>query len=106
MHTTAYALHLTPPIGVGSLLSLGMKLCIKTPYPERNSLDASFAIFQRDIRLRSFFANGYEGEDSSEPFNPSLYIKSKWDPPLACYEIENRISAFNKLLASNPKLPL
>ena len=41
MNTNAYhnlCTSFVPPLGVGSLLSLGMKICIKTPYPERNSL--------------------------------------------------------------------
>ena len=90
----------SPPQNVGSLLSLGMKFCIKTQYPKKDSLDKAFVRFQRDVRLRYFFADGIEKEDPLDPFNPSLYIPSDWSPPLANNDIETRISSFHKLLAS------
>ena len=77
-----------------------MKFCIKTPYPQKNSLNKSFERFKRDIRLRYFFAGGEEEENPTNPFNPSLYIKSDWEPPVACSEIEARINTFQKVLTS------
>ena len=75
-----------------------MKFCIKTPYPRKDSLDKAFERFTRDIRLRYFFTDNEE-----EDFNPSLYIKSEWKPPIASNDIEVRISKFQKLLASTRK---
>ena len=86
------------PLVMGSLLDLGMKFCIKTPYPRKNSLDKAFERFTRDTRLRNFFAYNKEKD-----FNPSLYIKSEWEPPIASTDIEVRISKFHKLLYSTRK---
>ena len=65
-----------PPPNIGNLLSLGLKYCIKTPYPKKNSLTDAFTRFRRDIRLRYFFEDNEEDNNPLDPFNPSLYIKS------------------------------
>ena len=93
----------SPPLGIGSLLGLGMKFCIKTPFPKKNSLDLAFTRFTRDVRLRYFFADNEEKPDTLNPFNPHLYIKSDWEPPAADKGIEARIYEFHNLLASTRK---
>ena len=86
----------SPHLNVGSLLSLGMKFCIKTQYSKKDSLNKVFVCFQRNVRLRYFFADDEERED----FNPSLYIPSDWIPPPARNDIKTRITDFHNLLAS------
>ena len=85
------------PNGVGALLGLGIKFCIKCPYPNKNSLSDAFERFRRDIRLRYFFAGNNE---LGPKFNPKLYIKYEWPPPFASSNIENRINELYNLLTS------
>ena len=106
MNTNSYhnlCMASSPPLAIGSLPSLGMKFCIKTPYPKKDSLDIAFARFTRNVRLRYFFVDSEDIEDTQDPFNPNLYIKSDWQPPVASNGIEVRINEFHNLLASTRK---
>ena len=51
------------------------------------------------MRLRYVFA---EGDDSPEiiegDFNPKLYVKSKWQPPIADENMESRLENFETAL--------
>ena len=86
---------LAPPSGLGPLLGLGMKFCIKSMKPNLKSLPLAFERLRRDMRLRYNFA----GEENLE-FNPRLYIKSTWEPPDACPQIERRLDKLEKVLTS------
>ena len=90
---------LSPPPGISSLLGLGLKFCIKTPAPQKDSLDKTFERFRRDVRLKFFFADT-EDVINDEDFNPHLYIKSDWIPPEADGNIEDRMTTFQKKLTS------
>ena len=85
--------NLKPPDGIGILLGLGLKFCIQTQRPISASIDKSIDRFTRDVRLKYAYV-GYEEEDENEynKFNPKLYIKSDWLPPVAPPEVENRIN--------------
>ena len=69
--------YLTPPPGLGSLLGLGLKCCIKYNTPLHDSLTNAIERMKRDVRLKYLFA----GEKNNNYFNKKLYIKSDWDPP-------------------------
>ena len=64
---------------------------------------SAFDKFKQNIRLKYFFADDKEAEHLLDPYNPSLYIISKWQPPAACSNIKNRISDFQTLLSSTRK---
>ena len=103
INTNAYhnlCTFLPPPPEAGTLLGLGLKFCIKSPAPDKNSLEYAFKRFRRDVRLKFLFA---DNEDSNDELNPQLYIKSDWEPPQACKSIEDRISNFEHHLTTTRK---
>ena len=91
----------TPPNGIGSLLGLGMKYCLKSTRPNKMSLASAFARLRRDVRLKYIFG-GDEDVDYNDidTYNKKLYIKSEWQPDAACTSIENRIDRFEQTLTA------
>ena len=83
---------------IGPLLGLGLKFCIKSMQPDKDSLSIAFNRMRRDVRLKYIFA-GEENDDKD--FNARLYIKSEWDPDDACYDVENRINKFEQVLTDS-----
>ena len=81
---------LTPPSGLGRLLGLGSKFIIQKKNPKLK-LHETLEDIRRDVRLKYFFA---DEELTNEDYHPRLYLKSDWDPPLACDLIESRLQAF------------
>ena len=51
---------------------------------------------RRDIRIKYMFT----GREEERDYNPSLYIKSDWQPPNANAQIEHRIDKFETMLSS------
>ena len=83
----------TAPPGIQSILGgLGLKFCIKTPLPSKRSAKTLLDRMERQVRRIAFFNEREEPDDGN--YNPSLYIPSNWDPPLANDEIENALAAF------------
>ena len=77
------------------LLGLELKFCIKIFKPNANAMSNAFDRLKRDVRINDLFADEYKRE-----YNSRLYIKSKWDPPQASANIENRIKIFQYFLTS------
>ncbi len=89
----------TPPPGTAALLGLGLKFCIESPRPFQD-LDSSMQRFRRDMRMHCRFnlgATTNDGEDEDE-YNPRLYIRSQWTPPLAPSNFEFGFDNFDKLV--------
>ena len=79
------------PPGTKSLLSLGLKFCIRHRKPT-NNIEKSIERFQHDVRTRVWVA---EQEDNDRDFNPKLYLKNPfWDPPWAGDQIEAALESF------------
>jgi len=82
----------TLPPATHHLLGLGLKY---VPTPRLNiiysQLDTSFARFDRDIGLKTFFA---EAKDNNTYTNTNMRLKSTWRPPLLPSEIDSRIHRF------------
>ena len=84
----------SPPANIGSLLGLGLKFCIQSRRPFKDSIRGGIDRMRRDVRLKYLFA----GSEESTEYNPKLYIKSDWEPPIADLDIENRIDDFEQKL--------
>ena len=88
-----------PPENIQQLLGLGMKYCIQSRRPQKGTIEAGVSRFARDVRLKYRFA---EADDDNlhldDDYDPKLYIKSKWNPPLANDNAEKRIESFHKAL--------
>ena len=56
-------------------------------------LEETFKEVVRDVRLKYFFA-GENLKNKDDNYHPKLYIKSDWDPPPACEEVERRLTQF------------
>ena len=84
----------SPPANIGSLLGLGLKFCIQSRRPFKDSIREGMDRMRRDVRLKYLFA----GSEESTEYNPKLYIKSDWEPPIADLDIENRIDDFEQKL--------
>ena len=65
------------PLGTLSLLTLGLKFCLKAPHPT-NIINHSIKRFETNVRTKYLMRNQ---EDSNE-FFPQLYIQNPmWSPP-------------------------
>jgi len=78
-----------PPDGLSKLLGLGLKFCIRSIRPDQD-VKETMTRMQRDVRLRYYF--GTSGADEVDFDNP-LYIKSKWRPPPASPDVEERMAS-------------
>lgn len=62
-----------------TLFGLGSKFVIQPEWTTSNSdINLSFDRFDRDIQVKSFFADMGEDDDMG---SSKLYVKSKWIPP-------------------------
>ena len=92
---------LTPPNGIGTLLGLGMKFCLKLARPNKMLLASAFERLRKDIRLRHIFGGDEDkGEDNNSTYNPKLYIKSEWQPDAVSANIEKRVDQFEVTLTA------
>ena len=90
-----------PPNNIGKLLGLGLKFCIQERRPPGDSIDHGIARLQRDVRLKYFFAEEDEfTKDDDDQFDGKLYIKSKWQPPPANKNVEDRVLALHKSITN------
>jgi hypothetical protein len=82
------------PPGTISLLSNGLKFCLRASKPT-NNIGKSIKQFQDDVRTRYFVQEVLRDNDNNNDFNPKLYIKNPlWKPPEASFEIESAIDYF------------
>ena len=58
---------------------------------------------QRDMRLKYLFEGNEEDNDENN-YNKKLYIKSKWPPPKASNNVENRIENFRDAVTKRRNL--
>ena len=73
-----------PTEDIGELLGLGLKICIQSRRLEKSSLTEGIVRMRRDVLLKYIFTENDEDLAATEyDYNPKLYIKSKWQPPLA-----------------------
>ena len=79
--------YITPPVGLGNLLGLGLKFCIQEPHPNIYSSLNTFNRFKRDIRIKYVFNK----DEVLNNINPKIYVTSKWIPPHAPSDIDNNI---------------
>jgi hypothetical protein len=86
---------LVPPEGSTGLLRLGLKYCIERGRPNQKIRDGVLRL-RRSVRLKNWLKNLHQFRDDSDSednnnntnYNPKLYIKSDFDPPL----IENGVA--------------
>lgn len=90
------------PIGVKSLLGLGLKYCIKAPRPT-NKLDTTIDRFKNDVRRISFWKFNPPEEEEGTTYIPELYIKGNWEPRDSTVEIEKCITNFECDLRAKQK---
>ena len=85
-------------------LGLGLKFCIGYN-PVTSNIDHKR--FQRDIRLRQYFASS--PEVTTQDYNPKLYVKSIWEPDAQCEHVELALETFKdeleKLFAQHRTKP-
>jgi len=89
-HNLCTTLH--PPSGLGTLLGLGHKFIPQKKTPNLK-LHETFEELTRDVRLKYFFAEENLNTNDDD-FHPRLYIKSKWNPPRANDDVEDRLENF------------
>ena len=87
---------IAPSENLGSLLGLGLKLCIQSRRSSKKSILEGTERMRRDIRMKYLFC----GEEEENDYNPKLYIKSDWNPLLANNLIEISIDNFEEKLTS------
>ena len=81
------------PPGTKSLLSLGLKFCIRHRKPT-NNIKKSIERIEYDVRTKVWVKENVT-EDNDRDFNPKLYLKNPmWDPPEANTEVEEALKAF------------
>lgn len=92
--------HLTPPLGLESVLGYDLKHCVqhKTPQTDASKI---LARLERDVRLR-FLHNDCTEEvepedDPYEQYDPKIYVKLKdWEPDRGPDEIETELATFRQ----------
>lgn len=83
------------PPGTKSLLSLGLKFCIRHRKPT-NNIEKSLERFEYDVRTKVWVKN-QELDEGHDDFNPKLYLKSPtWEPPGAGARVEEALQEFNR----------
>jgi hypothetical protein len=93
------------PANVKSLLGLGLKFCPTPRYATNPTVvNSTLSRHHWDIHLKHYFKN----EPNTGEYNPRLYVKSKWMPPVwtQSAELERRFKNFRicykKLMSSRP----
>jgi hypothetical protein len=99
-----------PPSNLRSLLGLGLKFIPTPRYSHSPSYlsedkDSTLPQFERDLKLRCYFASGdNQPTDSSDnpDYNPRMYIKTKWNPPPWAVPpiVDDRHTAFARRIRS------
>ena len=104
------------PSNAKRLLGLGSKFCLENRMPKYDHV-GTFSILSRTVRLKCYFEeltknrilNTDGDENVNNDFNPRLYVKSKINPPLATFEVEDQLYKFRDLVTelhtSLPKIP-
>ena len=99
-----------PPHDFNDLIGLGLKFCPNVKAPPV-TLNVSLQRFTRDMRLREWIRkeenesnvtdNTYLRSQPAEEYDPKIYLRSDWEPPLASPAVETSIcnlkSEINKL---------
>ena len=70
-----------------SLLGLGFNICLRKPTPSMN-ITKTMNRLRYDMRRIYFFKNQMEEEEEEGRYIRGIYIKSDWELPLACKEVE------------------
>jgi hypothetical protein len=105
--------HLTPPLGLKSILGYDLKHCVQHKTPQTDA-ETILKRLDRDVRIR--FRHGANQEDDNtaeDPFDtydPKIYVKLKnWEPELCAQEIEEELADFRRqfttLVASHTPTP-
>lgn len=94
---------LKPPKNLRSLLGLSLKFI---PTPRSNVLWKQYERdilprFSRDLEIKTYMADKIDDESTNE-FNPRLYVRSTWKPPQHLFpfptELSNRLATFKSEL--------
>ena len=86
------------PPGTYSLLSLGLKFCIRSRLPS-NNINKTIDRFRHDVRVKHYLATEDPPEDPH--FNPKLYIKSPFfKPKIASFAIKDALNTFKERLTA------
>ena len=86
------------PPGTYSLLSLGLKFCIRSRLPS-NNIEKTIKRFKHDIRVKHYLKTEEPPEDPD--FNPKLYLKSPFFiPNIASFNIEYALDNFEERLTT------
>jgi hypothetical protein len=105
--------HLTPPLGLKSILGYDLKHCVQHKTPQTDA-ETILKRLDRDVRIR--FRHGANQEDDNtaeDPFDtydPKIYVKLKnWEPELCAQDIEEELADFRRqfttLVASHAPTP-
>ena len=92
------------PSNTTKLLGLGSKFCIQSRLPKTDLLN-TFSSISRSIRIKCFMEciskESPQGIGNAKDldFNPKLYVKSKFKPPLAAYFVEDELYKFRDMIA-------
>ena len=93
------------PIGIKSLLGLGLKFCIERPRPYQD-LCTSMQKFRKDVDLRSYLMKKGINEPTTG-FNRRVYIKSIYISPACDGKIASAIQRFeDKINELRQNLPM
>ena len=84
--------HMQLPIGIKSLLGLGLKFCIERPRPYQD-LCTSMQKFRKDVDLRSYLFK-QEMNEPTPGFNRRVYVESRYIPPACEGKIASAIQRF------------
>ena len=89
---------------VKSLLGLGFNFCFRKPVVDMD-VDKTMSRLREDVRRNYYFANREEETEGGDDrqYIRGLYIKSKWEPPVANGEVEERLNNFEKRLVNMNK---
>ena len=92
------------PSNATLLLGLGSKFCLQSRIP-RTDLIKTFLTISRSIQIECFMEyisketpHGI-GNPNELSFNPKLYIKSKFKPPLAAFFVKDELHKFRDMIA-------
>ena len=89
------------PIGIKSLLGLGLKFCFERPRPYQD-LCTSLIKFKHDIDICHWLNNQTTTDTNpatpKKPFNRRLYCCTHWSPPSCTNPEESAFIRFEKLI--------
>ena len=84
--------HLTPPLGCGDLLTLGLKFCIEDSPPKK--LDFGIQKLGDSLQKRWNLALPENATQKEQIYNPKIYLPSTWIPEFQSDEINERLFDF------------